>query len=515
MINSKGRVKILSDLFPTGDIEQDKKIIPKIIEITLPYHLENVCVMDKLEEYYYNNTSSILKKPEKNQQKNIDNKIAINYAYMAVTNMNAHCFANPLTFSAEGDDVDKVESLNKAMKADKYKEKSDVMQLNSAITGLGYRYIEPPTKEQIKNGIYFVSHCDLSPKNTYCVYSNNLNKEKICAITYRERKFFDEELNSRTMKVYTVFTKWHKWEFYKTRGKWEAITQHRLDENGNEIFYQAYELPYKKIPIVENWRKADGTGDFEMGIDLIDAVNNLASSRLDDVQQAVDYILSFRDIDIWTEGALEDAIKARDKGILGFKSIEGASVQPEIKILNVPQNQSQVQALQDFYCNKTEEILYLPNRETNSSGGDNGVAVEARNGTRSMENYAGLVISSAIDTEQESLEVILAICNNIDSCPFKGLKANQVHIQDNRNRTANLTAAANVTAILKGVGFNDYDAIRIPNLDPNPKTVADRNEEFKNIQQERELEFKKKEQTVLTNNIGQNNNDTTSGDAAV
>ena len=53
----KGRKKILSDLIPTGDIEQDKILIPKIIDITLSYHNENVEDIKQLRDYYYNITN--------------------------------------------------------------------------------------------------------------------------------------------------------------------------------------------------------------------------------------------------------------------------------------------------------------------------------------------------------------------------------------------------------------------------------------------------------------------------
>ena len=65
--------------------------------------------------------------------------------------------------------------------------------------------------------------------------------------------------------------------------------------------------------------------------------------------------------------------------------------------------------------------MNIPNRENKGSGGDTGIAVESRSGFRSLENIAGLITSSAKKCENETLEVILAICKNYTDCPFKNV----------------------------------------------------------------------------------------------
>lgn len=504
-MRQRGRKKIFCDLIPTGDIEQDRILIPRIIDITLKDHRENVEEMKRLKDYYYNITNILAK--SKVQQPNINNKIGIDYASIAVTTINAYCFANPLTFSSRTDGIeDKIKAFNDALDDDSYSQKSLEMYLNSAITGLGYRYIIPATQEQIQDGIYFETICDLDPENTYCVYSNDLKKEKICAITFQNRKLYDDKLRQRgEPTVYTVFTKYHKWEFYKSGGQWVNIPYNIYDEQSNLLEFDAFPLTYKKIPIIENVRKTDRTGDFELAIDLIDAINALASSRVDDVQQKVDYLLCLRDIDIWSDGALERVQDAIRLGILGFKSIEGATVQPEIDILNTQLNQSEIQTLQNFLCEKLEEVLNIPNRETRSSGGDTGSAVESRNGFRSLENIAGLVTSSALKCENESLDVILAMCENIDSCPFKGLKPKDVQIKDNRNRVENMTTSANAYSTMRAAGMNDTDALIVSRLVPDAQSVAKKNKA------EQEENAKLAQSTQNTNSDSASNNGSSSG----
>lgn len=508
----KGRIKISSDLIPTGNIEQDKLIIPRIIDNTMPEHQKNVSDIVRLKEYYYNITDIRLK--EKVQQSYINHKIPVGYPSVAVTTINAYCFANPLTFSNRSSGLEaKVKALNDALDDDSYFQKSHDMYINSAISGLGYRYIAPATQKQLDEGIYFETVCSLSPETTYCVYANTLKQEKICAITFQDRKMYDSKFKAKTVKVYTVFTEWHKWEFYKSAGKWVNSRFVINVPDSEDITYEAFPLPYKKIPIVENVRKTDRTGDFELAIDLLNAINALASVRVDNVQQNVDYLFCLRDIDIWSEGALDAVKEAITSGILGFKSIEGATVQPEIKTLDIQLNQSEVQTLQNFLCEKLEEVLNIPNRETRSSGGDTGSAVESRNGFRSLENIAGLVTSNALKTENETLEVILAMCNNIEKCPFKGLKPRDIQIKDNRNRVENMSTATNAYATMRAAGMNDEDALLVSRLVPDAQAVAEKNRVEQEKNDERELE-KTKRLSQATNN-SQNNNGTNSDNADV
>lgn len=495
-----GRLKILCDLIPTGDVEQDKYIIPRILDITKPIHDKNVKDIKRLFNYYYNKTDIAGK--TKTQQSDINNKISVDYPEIAVTTINAYCFANPLTFSSRNSSTEnQVKALNDCIDDDNYSGKAMDMYLRSAICGIGYRYIAPATPEQIENGIYFETICDLDPEKTYCVYSNDLKKEKICAVSFYDKKLYDAKLRQlRNVTIWNVWTKYHQWEFYRRGGVWTNSVFYNIEPNGETIEYQAYPLPYRKIPVIENIRKSDRTGDFELALDLVNAINALASARLDAVEQSVDYLILLRDIDTESEGALEKVKEAIKQGILSFKSIQNATVQPEISVLETKLNQAEVQTLQDFLGEKLEEVLNIPNRETRSSGGDTGSAVESRNGFRSLENIAGLVTASALKTENETLDVILAMCKNIVSCPFKDLTTRDVEIKENRNKVENLTNASNAYSVLRSAGLNDTDALIATRIVTDPQSVARKNKEEK----EENANFEMQNLAQQTANTSQN-----------
>lgn len=467
-----GRIKIISDLKPTGNIEQDKLIIPKIIENTIGLHSKNVADIKRLFSYYYNDTD--IKGKTKTQQPEINNKIGVNYASIAVNTINGYSFSNSLTFSSRRtDNEDEMKAFNDALDDDNYNHKLRKLTLNYGVCGLAYKYIIPATKEDQENEIWYKTSTDLDPLNTYCVYDNSLEQNKICAITFCERAFYNENYEQIEKKVvYTVWTKWHLWEFVNEKGTLKNNTF-----NTSYGVQDAYKLEYG-IPVIE-YRSLDGTSYFETAIDLINAINALASSRVDDVQQSVDYIIVLRDIDTESEGALKRIKECIKQGLLSFKSIQGAIVQPSVEVLDTKLNQQEVETLQQFLCDKVEEVLSIPNRNSKASGGDTGSAVESRNGFRSLENKAGIVTDDIISGENEALKVIFAMCKNVPNCPFANMRSKDIEIKDNRNKYENALNAMNTYAIARGAGMNDRTALEVSKVVPDAITVSKLNEQAK------------------------------------
>ena len=480
-----GRIKIICDLKPTGDLEKDKLIIPKIIESTRGLHDQNVEDIKRLFKYYYNETDIMAK--DKTQQPNINNKIGVAYGNIAVTTLNGYCFANSLTYSSRKvGNEELMKAFNDSLDDDNYQDKLLKVALNSGICGVAYKYIVPATEEEIANGIYYKTFTDINPETTYCVFSSDLEEEKTCAISFYERNVYDETDYSVKRKelVYTVWTKYHRWEFVRGAKGWENKKFVVVDTE-----YDAYPLSYNKIPVIQYYRLQDRTGDFEVAMDLINAINAITSARVDDVQQSVDYVIVLRDIDTESEGALTKIKACLKEGILSFRSIAEAVVQPSVDVLDTKLNQQEVQTLQQYLCDKVEEVLNIPNRNSKASGGDTGNAVESRNGFRSLENKASIITSSFIRGENEALDVILAMCANVKSCPFKALKPKEVDIKDNRNKYENLTNSASAYGALKSAGLNDVTALEVTKLVSDAITVAKMNEQAQEEQAKRNLEL--------------------------
>jgi SPP1 family phage portal protein len=484
----KGRRQIFTDLIPTGDIEADKKIIPIILEKALTVHQENVDEIKTLFEYYYNETK--IEEKTKTQQKDINNKVAIPYANIAVNTINSYCFSSPFTRSSRNSDekiTELVKLFNDALDDDDYDSKTAEAEMNSGICGYGYKFVRPATLEEKAEGLWFKTSGDLDPTTTFIVKSNTMDKEDVLACTYYERTKYDGDFKENgKQSVYNVYTKYHYWVFVKDDSSTEYAVE--LQDLGN-VKSLAYPLVYERIPIIQYVRKQDRTCDFEIAKSLIDSINNLASSRVDDVQQAVDYILLLRDIACDTDEEINAITKAVAKGILAFRSIQNASVQPSVEVLNTRINQSEVQTLQDFLCKKVEEALHIPNRETRGSSGDTGTAVENRAGYRSLENIAGLITLQARRAETKALDTILQICKAQSNCPFASLTVNDIEIKANRNKVENLTTASNAYNTLRSAGMNDIDALNACELVPDSIGTASRNKSEAEENQKKQIEL--------------------------
>lgn len=484
----KGRRQIFTDLIPTGDIEADKKIIPIILEKALTVHQENVDEIKTLFEYYYNETK--IEEKTKTQQKDINNKVAIPYANIAVNTINSYCFSSPFTRSSRNSDekiTELVKLFNDALDDDDYDSKTAEAEMNSGICGYGYKFVRPATLEEKADGLWFKTSGDLDPTTTFIVKSNTMDKEDVLACTYYERTKYDGNFKETGKEsVYNVYTKYHYWVFVRDDSSTEYAVE--LQDLG-DVKSLAYPLVYERIPIIQYIRKQDRTCDFEIAKSLIDSINNLASSRVDDVQQAVDYILLLRDIACDTDEEINAITKAVAKGILAFRSIQNASVQPSVEVLNTRINQSEVQTLQDFLCKKVEEALHIPNRETRGSSGDTGTAVENRAGYRSLENIAGLITLQARRAETKALDTILQICKAQSNCPFAKLTVNDIEIKANRNKVENLTTASNAYNTLRSAGMNDIDALNACELVPDSIGTASRNKSEAEENQKKQIEL--------------------------
>lgn len=484
----KGRQEIFTDLIPTGDILTDKKIIPIILDKALSAHQKNVEEINTLFDYYYNETA--IKDKTKTQQKDINNKVAIPYANIAVNTINSYCFSSPFTRSSRSseDSITKMVKLfNDALDDDDYDSKTAEAEMNSAICGFGYKFVRPATLEEKAQGLWFRTSGDLDPRTTFIVKSNSMDKEDVLACTYYERVKYDGNFKEEGKEtVYNVYTKYHYWVFVKG----DSSSEYAVEiQNMGSTKVDAYPLVYNRIPIIQYIRKQDKTGDFEIAKSLMDSINNLASSRVDDVQQAVDYILLLRDIACDDQEDINAITKAVSQGILAFKSIPGLTVQPDVSVLDTRINQSEVQTLQDFLCHKVEEALNIPNRETRGSSGDTGLAVESRAGYRSLENIAGLITIQAKKAENKTLDTILQICKAQIGCPFASLTVNDIEIKANRNKVENLTAAANAYSTMKAAGMNDVDALSTAEIVPDPIGTSNRNKKEAEENQQRQLEL--------------------------
>lgn len=507
-----GRIKILTDMVLNGDIANDKNLIPKIIENALPYHQMNVRAYGTNESWYFNDTEKILSK-EKHIRPEIDNKFTFATAKSVVEMNNGYCFGEPfkyVTNEAEPYKQEQMNAFNKCLKLAQNHQHTRTCAENGAKFGISYKLALKPSEKDLAKGKFFNIVSDIDNFNTFKVYTNTIDKEEVLAVIFYDRNVVDEngKETDKSETVFTCWTKYHQWLFVKDNKGVYTNMLFNATFGGKKSLLEAFPLNLlvegknteakvvaqeTLIPLMEYERTGDRVADFELSIRLMDAINILASCRLDSVQQSTDFIIKLRDIDLGEfdeEGnnpVLERIQRYMKSHFLAVESRDGADVQPDIDVLDIPLNQSQVQELQDFLYSMLQEELQQPTR-SGGSGQDTGLAVENRNGYRQFENLATKISDYMIYGEMQFIEKLLEIGKSYPNCPFKDLEIGDIEIKTMRNRAENLNNAVTNYRELRNAGVNPYTSYAVTGFVADISDTIKLDEDWKKKEAEFALE---------------------------
>lgn len=117
-----------------------------------------------------------------------------------------------------------------------------------------------------------------------------------------------------------------------------------------------------EIPIIEYPLNMARIGAFELVIPLLDAINLTDSNRLDGVEQFIQSLMLFHNVDI----SSEDFDELRERGAIKFKDID-PQLKAEINYLVSNLNQGETQTLVDHMYQTVLTICGMPNRNGGSS----------------------------------------------------------------------------------------------------------------------------------------------------
>lgn len=496
-----GRRKILTDLVLNGNIEHDKAIIPQIIEQALPLHQENVGAYTINERWYFNDTANILTKI-KHIRPEIDNQFTFATAKSVVEMNNGYCFGEPFKYvvnEAETSKQEQMTAFNKCLKLAQNHQHTRTCAENGAKFGISYKLALRPTEKDLNDGKFFRIVSDIDNFQTFKVYTNTIEKEEVLGVIYFDRTVLNDEgfETQDTETVFNCWTKYHQWTFVKDKKNTYRNLPFSVQIQGVWTILDAFPLKVTVegvsretiIPLQEYERTGDRVADFELSIKLMDAINVLASCRLDSVQQSTDFIIKLRDIDLgeFDENGHNDVLERIQKYMnahfLAVESRDGADIQPDIDVLDIPLNQSQVQELQDFLYSMLQEELQQPTR-SGGTGQDTGIAVENRNGYRQFENLATKISDYMIYSEMQFIEKLLEIGKAYSNCPFKDLVIGDIEIKPMRNKSENKSTAVTNYREMRNAGVNPYTAYAESGLVADISDTIKLDEEWKVKEQE-------------------------------
>lgn len=365
---------------------------------------------------------------EKTANEDINNRVSENHAYELVQFKVGQTYGEPIQFISRRDDdaINKaVDELNDYM-ADANKQEKDIKagEWQSA-TGTSFKAIQFTGDKELPFRIVAPN-----PINTFVIY-NESTEEPMLAV---------QELKDEKGEHYKLcYTKSHECKL----------------KNGKVLDWKLH--GFGDIPIVEYPNNHERLSDIELVIDLLDAINNMQSNRMDSIQQFVEYWVKFVNCEIDKETFEEMKLSHA----LTVKS-NNKDNKADVEIMTQELNQSESQVAKKDLWDNALAILAIPNKEGNT-GGDTQGAVELRNGwdfSKTRTKLKDPVVKSA---EKRIAKVVLNVIR------VKGKEELKIGIRDfdvqiNHSPTDNLVVKCQALQYLLQCGIHPLVAIKTVGL---------------------------------------------------
>ena len=380
----------------------------------------------------------------------ICHKVVENHASEIVDFTVGYQAGNPISLVARSVNAELKHSDKRIVKinemlAEENKQAKDIeLFRNFQIGGVAYVMVMP---KDVQTGTSPFDYLVLNPLNTFIVYSNDAYERPMVAVTY-------SVLKDGTKRV-TAYTDNWIYEF----GVDSAYAAHGLKGVPNVL---------RMIPIIEFAANSDYAGCFEKAIPLMDAINDINSNRVDDIEQFVQSILWLHNAELSEDGKAE--LKSGG-GILQTKSV-GNGADAKVVYLTQTLNQNETQTYVDYLYKQVLQICGIPSREK-STGGNTGSAMYLSNGYEQAESRAKAMESMYSRSMLQVVELILRICKlsiNVDS-DVKELETRFIDVEFSRDRTYDLASRTNALATLINTGIEPLHAMRTVDLFNDVETV--------------------------------------------
>ena len=230
-----------------------------------------------------------------------------------------------------------------------------------------------------------------------------------------------------------------------------------IDTNGNEVKSKLH--AFGGIPIVEYPNNQDRISDIELVIDILDAINNMQSNRMDAIEQFVQSWVKFVNCEV----DRESFINMKMMGALVVKSNNGAENKADVDIMSQELNQTESQVAKDDLWNNALSISAIPNKQGNT-GGDTQGAVELRNGWDFSKQRAKLKDPYIKDSEKRLNAVILNIIRQTKGDKECNFGVMDYDVQINHSPTDNMQVKSQVLQLLLSSGIHPLVAIKVCGL---------------------------------------------------
>jgi SPP1 family phage portal protein len=361
----------------------------------------------------------------------INHRVVEPHLYAMVDFKCGYALGNPKEYAQrEGLEGDDIIYLNKYWRdADGRTIDNDVAKWVYA-TGVGYYFIQPKRViTDVANKAPFDLFCQ--PADTCAkVYSSYIGEEALFdIICTKVTKIVDGKKDEHTvMSVYLPYV-YAEYRFEELTRRFDLI------KTENRPLYQM-------LPLVEKYYNNDRLGMVEIGRSLQDAIDGLASSSLDNIDDVVNLLYVFVNVSLGTTPE-EKAANFRSLKENGVVELLPSNPQfpADLKTLAVNLNHADINTVYKQLKSALYDCLGVP-LQTASVGSGNNAAAEAGAGWANAYTVMLKDINSLIKGDIDLLEHILFICKNTVGSKLNELSASDIEVKYNINRSENLLIKA-------------------------------------------------------------------------
>lgn len=420
--------------------------------------------------FEYNNGNQPILQRVKEVRPEINNKIVVNRANEITSFKVGYLLGEPIQYvsrdSEKTDLTDRITQLNEYMYAEDKAAKDKELADWFTICGTAYRMVLP--KKVVDDSPFHIFTLD--PRQTFVVYHNGLGNKPVMGVKYVEK--------SDGKTVFSVYTETEYFE----------IVDFEIKKREPHVL--------GAIPIIEYPANNARLGAFEVVLPLLDAYNLAVSDRMNGLEQFIQSLIKFVNVDI----SQEEFEKLKELGGIKFKS---TSENPaDVDYLTPELNQTNTQTILSDMYQTILTICGMPNRNGGSSTSDTGSAVIMRDGWEVAEAKAKDAEQMFKRSEKAALRLALKICKTFNKLD---LKVMDIDFRFTRRNYENITNKSTVlTTMLSNNHIHPKLAFQHCGLFPDPELAYAMSEEY---YKEQKAEEDKKLEKVQVNEKVKTQND--------
>lgn len=380
-----------------------------------------------------------------------------------------YVYGNPIKYAqSKTNETDDINYLNKYVRSVCQRAVDKEVGKWAYATGLGYYFIEPKsTKFDIETEApYKLYHRDSDTcVKVYSAFGSNEPLFDMLYTTYDKIK----DNHTDEIKVLDIYFPSVLYTYEKSFG---ITAWKRVSTKSRGIA--------KPLPLVEKRFNTDGIGIVAMGATLQNAVDRLLSNGLDNVEDIVNEIFVYKNVNLGKTDA-EKAENHRRMKKAGALVLNGGSKEmpPDVDTISTKLSLSEVRELFAIIDAKFHSSLGVPMEMSNTnSGGTTKSGSEVANGYDNAYNRALDDINTMIVADTELLNKIMWICQNSTGNKINNLAPSEIEIKYSLNLTDNILTKTQSYVNLVQVGVPHAIALRLCKLSNDPEAEGKIIEEY-------------------------------------